>query len=88
MENYNEPEHINIGVGDDLSIEELSQIIKKIVGYKGKIYWNEDYPDGTFRKLMEVTKIKSLGWKPKIGLKEGLDSTYQWFLNNYDNIRK
>ncbi len=72
MNNYNDPEPINIGTGEDLTIMELALMIKEIVGYEGEITLNSDYPDGTMRKLLDVSKIHNLGWRHKIELKEGL----------------
>ncbi len=69
--------HINIGTGKDLTIKDLSQIIKKIVGFKGEIYWDSLKPDGTFRKLLDVTKFNKLGWREKIGLEEGIEMIYK-----------
>jgi len=82
MKNYNEPGLINIGVGEDLSIKELSEMIREITGYKGKIVFDSSKPDGTPRKLMDVTKLSSLGWKASIGLYEGVREVYlEKFLN-------
>lgn len=69
--------HINIGTGTDLSISELANLIKKIVGFEGEISWDESKPDGTFQKLLDVSKLKNLGWKEKIGLKEGIEKVYR-----------
>jgi len=66
------PSHVNAGCGEDLSIKELSEIVKKTVGYTGKVIWDSSKPDGTPRKLMDVSKLKSLGWEPKISLEEGI----------------
>lgn len=77
MQRYNEPGLVNIGVGKDLSIKDLAVMIKDIVGYTGKIVWNASKPDGTPRKLMDVSKLNSLGWKAGIGLKEGIRKVYQ-----------
>jgi GDP-L-fucose synthase len=77
MKNYDEPGLINIGVGEDLSIKELAEMIKVIVEYKGKIVFDSSKPDGTPRKLMDVTKLSSLGWKAKIQLQEGIERTYK-----------
>jgi GDP-L-fucose synthase len=84
MKNYNEPGLINIGVGEDLSIKELSKMIKEITGYTGKIVFDSSKPDGTPRKLMDVTKLTILGWKASINLKEGISSVYKekFLLNN------
>jgi GDP-L-fucose synthase len=89
MNNYNDcKEHINVGTGQDLTIKELVMMIKEIVDYDGKIFWNADYPDGTPQKLLDVSKINNLGWAPATGLHRGIRQTYKWFVDNYDNIRK
>lgn len=89
MNNYEDcNEHINVGCGEDISIKELVNIIQKIVGYEGEIKWNSDQPDGTPQKLLDVNKIRSLGWKAKTSLEEGIKTTYDWFVENYDNIKK
>jgi GDP-L-fucose synthase len=77
-------DHIyNVGVGVDVSIDELSLMIKKIVDYKGEIVWDFSKPDGTPRKVLDVSKLTNLGWSSQIKLREGITSTYEWFLNNY-----
>lgn len=76
MLNYNEKEFLNVGVGEDISIKDLANMIKEIVGFKGELVFNSDKPDGTPRKLMNVNKLESLGWKAKIGLREGITSVY------------
>lgn len=80
MLNYDDSEIVNIGSGQDLTIIELAELIGEITGYQGEIKWNLDKPDGTPRKLLDVTKINSLGWQAKIGLKAGIESAYQWYL--------
>jgi len=87
MDNYDEAGHINVGTGEDVSIKELVEIVGKIVGYEGKIVWNTDVPDGTPRKLLDVSKLNDLGWKYKIDLNEGIERTYDWFKANYNTIR-
>jgi GDP-L-fucose synthase len=82
MEHYDRPEPMNIGVGDDISIADVAAIMARIVGYKGAIRYDSTKPDGTPRKLLNVSKLNELGWKAKIDLEEGLTSTYQWFLEN------
>ena len=77
MKNYNEEGLINIGIGEDLSIKELAELIKDIVGYKGKIVFDTSKPDGTPRKLMDVTRLSTFGWKASIGLKEGIAQVYK-----------
>ena len=77
MDHYNSPEIINIGVGKDISIGEMAQMIKNITGYEGEIVFNSSMPDGTFRKLLDVSKLNGLGWEAKIGFEEGVEATYQ-----------
>ncbi len=72
--------HINIGTGEDISIKELAELVKKIVGYKGKLVYNTEKPDGTMRKLMNVSKLHSLGWRHKTGLEEGIKKMYEHYL--------
>ncbi len=79
MDRYNEEELINIGCGDDVSIRELADLLKKISGFKGKIVFDASKPDGTMHKLMDNRRITKLGWKPKVGLEEGIRKTYQWY---------
>ena len=71
--------HVNIGTGEDVTIAELAETIKKVVGFDGALRFDASKPDGTPRKLLDVTKINNLGWRHKIGLEEGLASTYRWF---------
>jgi GDP-L-fucose synthase len=80
MQHYNEKQFLNIGTGEDLTIRELAELIKNIVGYDGEIVWDINKPDGTPRKLMDVSKAHSLGWKHKISLEEGIKKTYANFL--------
>lgn len=84
MENYNENEIVNIGTGEDISIRELAEIVKQIVGFEGEIKNDTSKPDGTPRKLLDVSKLRSLNWKHKIELSQGIENTYQWFLKNYE----
>lgn len=86
MENYNELSHINIGTGEDITIKDLALLIKKIVGYNGNIRFDESKPDGTPRKLLDVSKLHALGWKHKISLEEGIRSVYADFCKK-KNIR-
>ena len=89
MNNYDDPtEHVNIGFGEDISIKELVELLKEVIDYDGKIFWNVDYPDGTPKKLLDSSKIHKLGWKAQTSLREGLTTTYKWFVENYENIRK
>jgi GDP-L-fucose synthase len=82
LKTYDGDEHVNLGSGTDLPIGELMQMICEIVGFTGDIRKDLSKPDGTPRKLMSGDKIKSLGWQPKIALRDGIASTYQWFLQN------
>lgn len=79
--------HINIGTGEDLTIAELADVIKNITGYKGKIKYNSTKPDGTPRKLMDVTRINNLGWKHKTSLDDGIRKSYKWFLENFVQLK-
>lgn len=82
MNNYDGNEHINVGFGKDLSIKELAETIKDIVGFKGQIVFDTSKPDGTFRKLTDITRIKKLGWLPKTNLRDGISIVYKWFSDN------
>lgn len=88
MNHYEKNEIINIGTGEDISIQELAMLIKKISGFKGKTVWNTEKPDGTPKKLLDVSRIHGLGWKHKISLREGLEKTYRWYFNNANNAKK
>ena len=81
MQNYNEPEIINIGTGEDITIKELADLIRSIVKFDGEIIWDTTKPDGTPRKLLDVSKLNSLGWKSCLSLKEGIEKTYKWYLS-------
>lgn len=87
MQNYEEPEIVNIGTGEDITIKNLAEIVKTIVGYEGEIRLDETKPDGTPRKLVDTTKINKLGWTYTIGLKDGISTAYEWYLNNIDVAR-
>lgn len=82
MKRYDEPGWLNIGTGKDVSIKELASIISKTVGYEGKIIFDAIRPDGTPRKLLNVNKVKALGWKAQIPLEEGIENTYEWYKKN------
>ncbi len=77
MQNYNEKQFVNVGCGSDLSIKDLAEMIQDVVGFKGALIWNTEKPDGTPRKLMDISKIKSLGWSPKIELNLGIQMVYK-----------
>jgi GDP-L-fucose synthase len=82
MQQYDGIEHINVGTGEDVTIKELAYTICKIVGFMGEIEWDISKPNGTPRKVLNVDKIKSLGWEPKISLLDGIESTYEWYKDN------
>lgn len=83
------PDHLyNVGTGNDISIKELAELIQATVGHQGDIIWDESKPDGTPRKLMNVSKLNKLGWESKIRLQDGIEQTYHWFLENTENIKQ
>ena len=85
MENYDAPdigEFVNIGVGEDLTIRELAELIGDIVGYKGEIVYDTTKPDGTPQKLLDVSRLRRLGWKARISLRDGIEQTYEWYVSN------
>jgi GDP-L-fucose synthase len=82
MLNYDDSEIINIGTGEDLTIKSLTEKIVDVIGYTGEVRWDTSKPNGTPRKVLNVDKIKSLGWEPKIGLREGIEKTYEWYKKN------
>ena len=86
MQDYDEDYHINVGTGEDVTIKELTETIVDVVGYAGDVEWDTSKPNGTPRKLLNVDKIHKLGWKHKIGLREGIVSTYRWYMENYDRV--
>ena len=83
LEKYDSPEIINVGCGEDISIRELSELICNVVGFHGELTWDTSKPDGTPRRLLDVTKLRALGWKPAIPLQDGIARTYEWFLANF-----
>lgn len=82
LEKYDSPEIINIGCGEDISIRELAELICDIVGFDGELAWDATKPDGTPRKVLDTTKLRTLGWQPTIPLRQGIAQTYEWFLKN------
>ena len=82
MQDYEDEEHINVGTGEDVTIKELAETVAKVVDFRRTIEWDTSKPNGTPRKVLNVDKIKSLGWEPKIELKEGIESTYNWYKKN------
>jgi GDP-L-fucose synthase len=81
LENYHDDVAINVGVGDDISIRDLADLIQRIVGFEGDVLWDDTKPDGTPRKLLDVSRITALGWTSQIGLEDGIRSTHEWFKN-------
>lgn len=88
LEHYDGLEHVNIGTGKEVTIKQLAELVKATVGYEGDIVWNSDMPDGTPRKLTDVTKLHSLGFMHKVELEEGVKLAYDWFKENIDIARK
>jgi GDP-L-fucose synthase len=85
----NLPEYLyNIGTGKDITIKELAETIQKITGHQGKIIWDTSKPDGTPRKLMDVSKMKKIGWEYRTDLIYGIEKTYNWLLENIENIKE
>lgn len=82
LEKYDSAEIVNVGRGEDVSIRELAELICDVVGFKGELSWDTSKPDGTPRKLLDVSKLHDLGWRHTIGLREGISRTYEWFLQN------
>jgi GDP-L-fucose synthase len=82
LEKYDGREIVNVGVGEDSTIRELAEKVRKGVGFDGKIRWDESKPDGTPRKLLDVTKVRGMGWKPKVSIEDGIAATYDWFLKS------
>lgn len=87
LKNYDDSSHVNVGSGTDLAISELATLVANIVGFTGTIQWDTSRPDGTPKKLLDTSKLTRLGWTPSIELRDGIESTYQWFLDNYDGAR-
>jgi GDP-L-fucose synthase len=82
MDKYDSPELINVGCGEDITVRELADLVGRVVGFPGKIEWDINKPDGTPRKLLDVTKLSQLGWKARTPLEAGLRATYQWWLEH------
>ena len=88
MNNYDSPEIVNVGVEDEVSIAQLADLVKSITGCSSKIVFDPSKPDGTPRRKMDISKIKSLGWKPAYSLQQGIQSTYDWYVQNRDSARR
>jgi GDP-L-fucose synthase len=82
LEKYDSPEIINVGCGEDISIHELAELICEVVGFDGELSWDKTKPDGTPRKLLDLSKLRGFGWTPTIPLRDGIAKTYEWFLKN------
>ena len=88
LENYDDDVAINVGAGQDISISELAELIQQVVGFQGSIKWDPSKPDGTPRKLLDVSKIRELGWSPRVSLQDGLSSTYEWFRAHWNELER
>lgn len=87
MQQYEQPDIINVGFGEDTTIAELAQLVSRITGYTGRLTFDASKPDGTPRKLLDSSRLKALGWRPSISLEDGIRSTYSWFLENVESAR-
>ena len=87
LDNYSAEEIVNIGVGHDVTITEVASLIARVVGYEGRFTYDTSRPDGTPRKLVEISRLSSLGWQARTGLEDGLRATYAWFLDNQESLR-
>jgi GDP-L-fucose synthase len=87
LDNYDDPQTINVGVGEDLSIRDLAKMIADVVGYEGALIQDPTKPDGTPRKLLDVSRINALGWRARTPLREGIAATYDWYLDHADSVR-
>jgi len=87
MNHYNEPEIINVGSGQEVTIGQLAALVGEVVGFKREITFNSAMPDGTPRKFLDVSRLSSLGWKSRISLRDGISETYTWFLKNAGRYR-
>ena len=88
LEKYDSPEIINVGCGEDVSIRELAEMICDVIGFKGNLVWDTSKPDGTPQKLLDVSKMRTLGWQSTISLRDGLKRTYDWFLQNQEALSR
>ena len=87
LREFFDPDHtplLNIGCGEDRTIKEIASIVSEVVGYKGDLHWDQSKPDGTPQKLLDISQIKKIGWKPNIDLKDGTRSVYEWYLKEKD----
>jgi GDP-L-fucose synthase len=87
LDRYDEPGPINVGVGEDVTIRHLAELVADVVGFTGEIVFDPSRPDGTPRKLLDVSRIRALGWEPRISLRDGIESTHRWFVENHAEVR-
>ncbi len=87
MEHYDGETHINVGTGEDLSIHELAEMVRDVVYPQARIVFDASRPDGPPRKLLDVSRLRDLGWTPRLSLRSGIESTYRWFLGHQDDAR-
>ncbi|NCW94745.1 MAG: GDP-L-fucose synthase, partial [Actinobacteria bacterium] len=87
LEKYDQDEHLNVGTGEDMSILELAELIAKESGFAGEIVWDSSKPDGTPRKVLDISRIKALGWSPSVGIAEGVRETITWYRENQSRVR-
>ncbi|MGF1513983.1 MAG: NAD-dependent epimerase/dehydratase family protein, partial [Elainellaceae cyanobacterium] len=87
METYNEMAFVNVGTGKEASIRELAETMKAVVGFEGELVFDTSKPDGTPRKLLDVSRLREAGWEAQTSLKDGVEEMYAWFVENYDTIR-
>ena len=88
LDNYSQSSHINVGTGKEIKIEKLAKLICKVIGFNGELIFDKSKPDGTPRKVLDVTKINSLGWRSKTSLEDGLINSYKWFKDNFKKYQK
>ena len=81
LQNYSGEEHVNIGTGKEITIKALAEMVREIVGFEGEIIWDDSMPDGTPRKLLDVSKLHDIGWKEKVSLRDGIRLEYEWYLS-------
>ncbi len=86
MESYDDPDIINVGLGEDFTIAEFAETVRRVVGFQGDIVFDTTRPDGMPRKLLDTSRINALGWRPRIGLESGIASTYRWYLENHARL--
>ena len=79
LQNYSGEEHVNIGTGKEITIKDLAELVRETVGFEGDIIWDESMPDGTPRKLLDVSKLQDIGWKEKVSLRDGIRLEYEWY---------